>query len=99
MQFSIIISLLLHTGFIILTIMGLPIFNNQKIDIPPIVQVEILEITEQTNVPEVSKREIEEKEDSEEKKEDVKINQPVLKPKLEKSDEKVKDPATDEEII
>mgnify|MGYP001162908067 FL=1 len=99
MQFSIIISLLLHTGFIILTVMGLPIFNNQKIDIPPIVQVEILEITEQTNVPEVSKREIEEKEDSEEKKEDVKINQPVLKPKLEKSDEKVKDPAADEEII
>ena len=71
MQFSIIISLLLHTGFIILTVMGIPIFNNQKIDIPPIVQVEILEITEQTNVPEVSKREIEEKEDSEEKKEDV----------------------------
>ena len=99
MQFSIIISLLLHTGFIILTVMGLPIFNNQKIDIPPIVQVEILEITEQTNVPEVSKREIEEKEDSEEKKEDLKINQPVLKPKLEKSDEKVKDPAPEEEIV
>ena len=58
MQFSIITSSLLHVGFIILTVLGLPIFNSPVIDIPPIIQVEILEITKQTNVPEVSKREI-----------------------------------------
>ena len=52
MQISIITSSLLHIGFIVLTILGLPIFNSPVIDIPPVVQVEILEITEQTNVPE-----------------------------------------------
>ena len=61
MQFSIITSSLLHVGFIILTVLGLPIFNSPAIDIPPVVQVEILEITEKTNVPEISKREVEEK--------------------------------------
>ena len=63
MQFSIITSSLLHVGFIILTVLGLPIFNSPAIDIPPIVQIEILEITEKTNIPEISKREIEEKKD------------------------------------
>ena len=63
MQISIITSSLLHIGFIVLTILGLPIFNSPVIDIPPVVQVEILEITEQTNVPEVSKREVVEKEE------------------------------------
>jgi hypothetical protein len=99
MQFSIITSSLLHVGFIILTVLGLPIFNSPAIDIPPIVQVEILEITEETNVPEVSQRDIEKNEDDMKKKDNVKINQPILKPKLEKSDEKIKDPALEEEII
>tara|TARA_B110000459_G_C16560597_1_gene471393 strand:+ start:544 stop:1350 length:807 start_codon:yes stop_codon:yes gene_type:complete len=99
MQFSIITSSLLHVGFIIFTILGLPIFNNPNVDIPPIIQVEILEITEQTNVPEISKREVEEKKIGEKKKDNVKINQPIMKPKIEKSDEKVKDPAPEEEII
>ena len=45
MQISIITSSLLHIGFIVLTILGLPIFNSPVIDIPPVVQVEILEIT------------------------------------------------------
>jgi len=99
MQFSIITSSLLHIGFIILTILGLPIFNSPKIDIPPIVQVEILEITEETNVPEVSQRDVEKKEEDTKKKDNLKINQPILKPKIEKSDEKIKDPAPEEEII
>ena len=68
MQISIITSSLLHIGFIVLTILGLPIFNSPVIDIPPVVQVEILEITEQTNVPEVSKREVVEKEEDNKKK-------------------------------
>ena len=99
MQFSIITSSLLHVGFIILTVLGLPIFNSPAIDIPPIVQVEILEITEKTNVPEISKREVEEKKDDNKKQDNLKINQPILKPKIEKSDEKVKDPAPEEEIV
>jgi len=99
MQFSIITSSLLHIGFIILTILGLPIFNSPKIDIPPIVQVEILQITEETNVPEVSQRDVEKKEEDTKKKDNLKINQPILKPKIEKSDEKIKDPAPEEEII
>ena len=99
MQFSIITSSLLHVGFIILTVLGLPIFNSPVIDIPPVVQVEILEITEKTNVPEISKREVEEKKDDNKKQDNLKINQPILKPKIEKSDEKVKDPAPEEEIV
>ena len=99
MQFSIITSSLLHVGFIILTVLGLPIFNSPAIDIPPVVQVEILEITKNTNVPEISKREVEEKKDDNKKQDNLKINQPILKPKIEKSDEKVKDPAPEEEIV
>ena len=33
------------------------------------------------------------------KQDNLKINQPILKPKIEKSDEKVKDPAPEEEIV
>ena len=99
MQFSIITSSLLHVGFIILTVLGLPIFNSPAIDIPPVVQVEILEITEKTNVPEISKREVEEKKDDNKKQDKLKINQPILKPKIEKSDEKVIDPAPEEETV
>ena len=99
MQFSIITSSLLHVGFIILTVLGLPIFNSPAIDIPQVVQVEILEITEKTNVPEISKRDVEEKKDDNKKQDNLKINQPILKPKIEKSDEKVKDPAPEEEIV
>ena len=100
MRYSLISSLILHVFIFLLTIVSLPLFNTPKLDIPPIIQVELIEISEKTNVPKINKKE-EKKEEvkKDEKKEEVKINQPIIKPKDEKSDEKVKDPVEEEKII
>jgi len=48
---SIVISSFLHLIFIILTAMSLPFLSKKPIDLPPIVSVELIQITEKTNIP------------------------------------------------
>ena len=90
MRYSLISSLILHVFIFLLTIVSLPLFNTPKLEIPPIIQVELIEISEKTNVPEISKKQEEKvKPKKKEKKEEKKINQPKIKPKEEKSNEKI----------
>jgi outer membrane biosynthesis protein TonB len=48
---SIILSSVLHVFVIILTAMSLPFLAKKPIDLPPIVSVELIQITEKTNIP------------------------------------------------
>ena len=51
MNRSIIISSVLHTVFIFLTAMSLPFLTKKPIDLPPIVSIELIQITDKTNIP------------------------------------------------
>ena len=51
MNRSIIISSVLHTLLIFITAMSLPFLAKKPLDIPPIVSVELIQITEKTNIP------------------------------------------------
>ena len=51
MNRSIIVSSVLHVFVIILTAMSLPFLAKKPIDLPPIVSVELIQITEKTNIP------------------------------------------------
>ena len=51
MNRSIIISSVFHLILIILTAMSLPFLSKKPIDLPPIVSVELIQITEKTNIP------------------------------------------------
>ena len=51
MNRSIIVSSVLHIFVIILTAMSLPFLAKKPIDLPPIVSVELIQITEKTNIP------------------------------------------------
>ena len=51
MNRSIIISSVLHICVIILTAMSLPFLSKKPIDLPPIVSVELIQISEKTNIP------------------------------------------------
>ena len=99
MRSSILSSIVLHLAIMMMAIISLPIFNNPDLEIPPIVQVELIEISEKTNVPKVSKKKDKKEEKEIEDKEIEKINQPVMKPKVEKSNEKVKDASDKDEIV
>ena len=99
MRSSILSSILLHIIILMLAIVTLPIFNSPDLEIPPIVQVELIEISEKTNVPKASIKQDEKEDKKVEEKEIEKINQPVMKPKIEKSNEKVNDPSENEEIV
>tara|TARA_B100000902_G_scaffold119674_1_gene120093 strand:- start:1666 stop:2475 length:810 start_codon:yes stop_codon:yes gene_type:complete len=48
---SIIISSVLHVILIIITAMSLPFLSKKPIDLPPIVSVELIQITDETNIP------------------------------------------------
>jgi len=48
---SIIISSFLHLILIIITAMSLPFLTKKPIDLPPIVSVELIQITDKTNIP------------------------------------------------
>jgi hypothetical protein len=48
---NIIISSVLHGVLIIITAMSLPFLSKKPLDIPPIVSVELIQITEKTNIP------------------------------------------------
>jgi len=51
MNRSIIISSVLHAALIFITAMSLPFLAKKPLDIPPIVSVELIQITEKTNIP------------------------------------------------
>jgi len=48
---SLLYSILFHITLIALTIMSLPFMIRQPIDLPPIVSVELIQITDKTNIP------------------------------------------------
>jgi beta-glucosidase-like glycosyl hydrolase len=48
---SLIISSVLHGALIFITAMSLPFLAKKPLDIPPIVSVELIQITEKTNIP------------------------------------------------
>ena len=100
MIYSVTSSLFLHIIIILIAVVSLPIFSNERLDTPPIIQVELIEISEKTNVPEISKKQKEKTTiEKEIEKKDTKINQPIMKPKEKKSSEKVLDPAEEELLI
>ena len=51
MNRSLVTSSVLHVIVIIITAMSLPFLSKKPIDLPPIVSVELIQITEKTNVP------------------------------------------------
>tara|TARA_B100001063_G_scaffold153550_1_gene143226 strand:+ start:80 stop:361 length:282 start_codon:yes stop_codon:yes gene_type:complete len=51
MNRSIALSSVFHLLIIILTAMSLPFLSKKAIDLPPIVSVELIQITEKTNIP------------------------------------------------
>ena len=48
---SIVISSALHISLVVLTALSLPFLSKKPIDLPPIVSVELIQITEETNIP------------------------------------------------
>ena len=48
---SIFLSLAFHTAMIIMTAMSLPLMMRTPIDLPPIVSVELIQISDITNIP------------------------------------------------
>ena len=51
MNRSIFISSVLHLVLIMITAMSLPFLAKKPIDLPPIVSVELIQITDKTNIP------------------------------------------------
>ena len=51
MNRSLIISSVLHGALIFITAMSLPFLGKKPIDLPPIVSVELIQITDETNIP------------------------------------------------
>ena len=51
MNRSIVLSSVFHLFIIILTAMSLPFLSKKAIDLPPVVSVELIQITEKTNIP------------------------------------------------
>ena len=48
---SIIISSIFHTLLIMITALSLPFLAKKPIDLPPIVSIELIQITDKTNIP------------------------------------------------
>ena len=48
---SLIYSLIFHSVMILLTVLTLPFMTRQPIDLPPIVSVELIQISDKTNIP------------------------------------------------
>ena len=51
MSRSILVSSVLHLVFIMITAMSLPFLAKKPIDLPPIVSIELIQITDKTNIP------------------------------------------------
>tara|TARA_B100001057_G_scaffold247546_1_gene247885 strand:+ start:310 stop:1119 length:810 start_codon:yes stop_codon:yes gene_type:complete len=91
MRLPVLGSIALHSLILLFTIFSLPLFNDSKIDTPPIIQIELIEIAKVTNIPEKSvQKSVKEKNNEKEKKEE-KINRPISKPKDEKSNQKTEE--------
>ena len=54
---SLIYSLTFHSVMIFLTVLSLPFMLRQPVDLPPIVSVELIQISDKTNIPFAPKRE------------------------------------------
>ena len=48
---SILFSIIFHAGMIVLTALSLPFMMRDPIDLPPILSVELIQITDQTSIP------------------------------------------------
>ena len=48
---SLIYSLSFHTVMILLTVLSLPFMTRQPVDLPPIISVELIQISDTTNIP------------------------------------------------
>ena len=84
---SIFYSLAFHTVIILLTVLSLPFMVRQPIDLPPIVSVELIQISDQTNIPYAPKvRKIIEKVKEDEKKRVVSEQAPPAQKVKEKPD-------------
>ena len=56
MRISVLGSIFLHVFILLFTVLSLPLFNNNDLEMPPVIQVELIEIAEKTNVPQISKK-------------------------------------------
>ena len=48
---SLIYSLSFHAVMILLTLLSLPFMTRQPVDLPPIISVELIQISDKTNIP------------------------------------------------
>jgi hypothetical protein len=48
---SVLLSILFHSAMIILTALSLPFMMRAPIDLPPILSVELIQITDKTSIP------------------------------------------------
>ena len=48
---SLIYSILFHTMMVVLTALSLPFMTREPINLPPIVSVELIQISDKTNIP------------------------------------------------
>ena len=48
---SLIYSITFHSVLVLLTVLSLPFMLRQPIDLPPIVSVELIQITDKTSIP------------------------------------------------
>ena len=71
MRISVVGSVSLHLFILFFTIVSLPLFNNDELEMPPVIQVELIEIAEKTNVPQISKKKEDKKPGKENKKDDA----------------------------
>ena len=51
MNRNVLLSFVLHTLLVMITAMSLPFLAKKPIDLPPIVSVELIQITDKTNIP------------------------------------------------
>ena len=88
MNRSIIISSAFHLVLIVITAMSLPFLSKKPIDLPPIVSVELIQITDKTNIPFApkAKKTIEKIKEKEKEKKLVSEQAPPKKVKKEKPD-------------
>ena len=97
MNRNVIISFGLHTLLVIITAMSLPFLAKKPIDLPPIISVELIQITDKTNIPFAPKaKKIIEKVKKKEK--EKKIVSEQAPPKIAKKEKQDAIPLPDEKI-
>ena len=81
---SLIYSILFHTMMVVLTALSLPFMTREPITLPPIVSVELIQISDKTNIPFAPKaRKIIDKVKKEEKKSSFRASTTLCKSKRE----------------